>query len=101
MRLLHKASEPGVFYWPHCWRGGGMLEEGGRRGARGRSNGRRQGPRGGRSCSSEAGAPEFEQVVGGGDQLPLGLAGGEAAAEKAVGAANAFRVREDRFDDLL
>jgi hypothetical protein len=35
--------------------------------------------------------------MGGCDQLPLG----EAAAEEAVGAADEFRVREDRFDDLL
>src|SRR6266851_4903768 len=55
-----------------------------------------------RRCGlSEAGAPELEEVVGGCDPLPFGLAGGEAAAEEAVGAANAFRVREDRFDDLL
>src|SRR6266545_5516884 len=47
------------------------------------------------------GAPEFEQVVSGCDQLPFGLAGGEAAAQEAIGSANAFRVREDRFDDLL
>lgn len=32
---------------------------------------------------SEAGAPEFQQVVSGCDQLPLGLAGGEAAPEEA------------------
>src|SRR6266511_3011311 len=54
-----------------------------------------------RSCVSEACAPEFEQVVGAGDQLPFGLTGGEAAAEEAVGAPDAFCVREDRFDDLL
>src|SRR6266508_453144 len=47
------------------------------------------------------GAPEFEQVVSGCDQLPFGLAGGEAAAQEAIGSANAFRVREDRLDDLL
>jgi hypothetical protein len=55
-----------------------------------------------RRCGlSEAGAPEFEQVMGGCDQLPFGLAGGEAAAQEAVGAPDAFRVREDRLDDLL
>src|SRR6266852_9493455 len=55
-----------------------------------------------RRCGlSEAGAPELEEVVGGCDQLPFGLAGGEAAAEEAVGAPDVFRVREDRFDDLL
>src|SRR6266700_5819658 len=52
-------------------------------------------------CLCEAGAPEFEQVVGGCDQLPFGLARAEAATEEAVGAADAFRVREDGFDDLL
>src|SRR6266487_3325772 len=49
----------------------------------------------------EAGAPEFEQVVGGCYQLPLGLAGGEAASEEAVAAPDHLRVREDGFDDLL
>src|SRR6266516_1826325 len=44
-------------------------------------------------CLREAGAPEFEQVVGGCDQLPFGLARAEAATEEAVGAADAFRVR--------
>src|SRR6266511_4444206 len=44
---------------------------------------------------SEPGAPEFEQVVGRGDQLPLGLTGGEAASEEAVAAPDHFRVRED------
>ena len=39
--------------------------------------------------------------MGGCDQLPFGLAGGEAAAEEAVGAPDVFRLREDRFDDLL
>src|SRR6266700_5441448 len=52
-------------------------------------------------CLSEAGAPEFEQVVGGCDQLPFGQTGSEAAAEEAVGAADEFCVHEDRFDDLL
>src|SRR6266542_4451498 len=54
-----------------------------------------------RCCRSKTGTPEFEQVVGGCDQLPLRLAGGEAAAEEAVGAADAFRLREDGLDDLL
>jgi hypothetical protein len=39
--------------------------------------------------------------VGGGDQPPLGLTGGETAAEEAVGAPDDFRVREDGLDDLL
>jgi hypothetical protein len=39
--------------------------------------------------------------VGGGDQLPLGLAGGETAAEEAVGAPDEFCMGEDRYDDLL
>jgi hypothetical protein len=44
---------------------------------------------------------EFEQVVGRGDQLPLGLAGSEAVAEEAVAPPDHLRVREDGFDDLL
>ena len=51
--------------------------------------------------ADEGGAPELQQVVGSGDQLPLGLAGGEAAAQEAVAAPDDFRVREDRFGDLL
>jgi hypothetical protein len=39
--------------------------------------------------------------MGGCDQLPFGLAGGEAAAQEAVAAPDVFRVREDRLDDLL
>ena len=48
-----------------------------------------------------AGAPEFEEVVGGGDELPFGLAGLEAAALEAVDAADELGVGEDGFDDLL
>jgi len=39
--------------------------------------------------------------VGGGDELPFSLAGGEAAAEEAIAAPDEFGVREDRLDDLL
>jgi hypothetical protein len=51
--------------------------------------------------AGEAGTPKFEQVVGGGDQLPFGLAGSEAASEEAVAAPDDFRVCEYGFDDLL
>jgi hypothetical protein len=41
------------------------------------------------------------EVVGGGDELPFGLAGGQAAALESVDAAQELGVGEDRFDDLL
>src|SRR5215213_4926238 len=53
------------------------------------------------SRPSKAGAPEFEQVVGGGDELPLRPAGGEPAAEEAVAAPNGLDLGEDRLDYLL
>jgi hypothetical protein len=39
--------------------------------------------------------------VGGGDQSPLGAAGGQASALEAIDAPEEFGVGEDRFDDLL
>ena len=45
-------------------------------------------------------AEEFEQVVGGGDQLPLVADGGEAAAGEAGDLAGVFGVCEDRFDEF-
>jgi hypothetical protein len=48
-----------------------------------------------------AGAPEFEEVVGGRDELLFGLAGLEAAALEAVDSADELGVGEDGFDDLL
>src|SRR3954453_22347692 len=53
---------------------------------------------GGRGAS---GAPELEQVVGGGDELPFGLAGAAASPLEAIDPAEELGVGEDRFDDLL
>src|SRR3954453_11177294 len=52
------------------------------------------------ACSGRRGrvAEQFEEVVGGGDQAPLGLDRGQAAAGKAADLAGVFGVREDRFD---
>ena len=44
---------------------------------------------------------EFEEVVGGGDQVDLGLDGGFAASEDAGDPADVFDVGEHRLDDLL
>src|SRR6266496_1075038 len=98
-RLLHKTSERGFSIVRAEVDGSAGFRIGSARSASASSAGERF--RDLLCYLSEAGAPEFEQVVGGCDQLPLGLAGGEAAAEEAVGAPDAFRVREDRFDDLL
>src|SRR5439155_5536049 len=46
------------------------------------------------------GPPELEQVVGGGDQPPLGSAGGQSSSLEAVGAAVVFGLAEDRLDRL-
>src|SRR5688572_21243692 len=56
-----------------------------------------RGPSGG--CGG--GAVELEQVVGGGDELPFGVAGGQAASSEAGDASEVLDVAEDRFDDLL
>jgi hypothetical protein len=39
--------------------------------------------------------------VGGGDELPFGLAGGQPAALESIDAAHELGMGEDRFDDLL
>ena len=46
-------------------------------------------------------APEFEQVVGVTQQLPLGRAGTDATALEPAGTADLFDLAEDRFDALL
>ena len=46
----------------------------------------------------EAVLPELEQVVGGGDQPPLGAAGAEASSLEAVGAAVVLGLSEHRLD---
>ena len=46
-------------------------------------------------------AQELEEVVGGCDELPFGVAGGEAAAHEALGASDGLGVREHGLDDLL
>ena len=46
-------------------------------------------------------APEFEQVVGVTQQLPLGRAGTDATALEPAGTADLFGLAEDRFDALL
>src|SRR3954447_9131219 len=53
------------------------------------------GDRGGRQT------PELEDVVGGGDELPFGGAGGQAASLEAVDPPQGLGVGEDRLDDLL
>src|SRR5919206_1682018 len=46
-------------------------------------------------------SPELEQVVRGGDQLPLGLAGDKPPPQQAVDPARHLRLGEDRLDDHL
>jgi hypothetical protein len=66
--------------------------DGGRRG----SGGDRRG------CRLVAGvAPELEQVVGAAQQLPLRLAGGQAAAEEPAGVLVFLELAEHRLDGLL
>jgi len=89
-----------------AWSSSRLSRNGGRRagrpGAKSVSAGRRGSglPGGGRSGGRLV-APEFEQVVGGGDQPPFGAAGGSAAALEVSGMAVVLDVREDRFDHRL
>src|SRR5215216_2344148 len=46
------------------------------------------------------GSPELEQVVGGADQVPLAVGGGEATAEQPRYASGVFDLPEDGFDGL-
>jgi hypothetical protein len=46
-------------------------------------------------------SPEFEQVVGGGDQSPFGAGGRSASSVEAIHAAVELGVAEHRLDDLL
>jgi len=43
-------------------------------------------------------APELEEVVGGGEQLPFGLDGGEPAATEPADSTSVFDLPEDRLD---
>jgi hypothetical protein len=68
-----------------------------KRGGVGRCSG---GGRGG--CRSTAGvAPELEEVVGATQQLPLGVAGSQAAAGEPAGALLLLELPEDRLHGLL
>jgi hypothetical protein len=67
------------------------------------SRGRREGSpaRGRLSGGGEAVSVEFEQVVRGREQSPLGPDGRAAAAQEAVGGAVGLDLPEDRLDDRL